>query len=95
MKEYTNEDIKNLFSNLCCSKCKNDFEKESIKVIEEHKDIIICNLRCNKCGKDFGDVIFSFNRKSKMHSPMDVIEGPSPISADDVIDAHNYIKKFM
>ena len=34
-------------------------EQDFNKVIEEHKDIIICNLRCNKCGKDFGDVIFS------------------------------------
>ncbi len=95
MKEFTDKDIKILFSNFCCSKCKNDFDKESIKIIEEYKDILICNLHCRKCDKDFGEVIFNFNKKSKHHTPMDVIEGPAPISADDVIDAHNYIKRFM
>ena len=95
MKEFTEKDIKNLFSNFCCSKCKNDFDKDSITIIEEHKNIMICNLHCNKCDKDFGEIILNYNMKSKTHPPMEVIEGPAPITSDDVIDAYNYIKKYM
>ena len=92
MNGFTQKEIKNLFSNLCCSKCRNDFDIDSIKIIEVKKDLMICNLHCNKCGKDFGDIIFNFNKKTKSHNPLEVIDGPEPISSDDVIDAHNYIK---
>jgi len=42
---------------------------------------------------DFGDVVFNFNRKANTHSPMEIIDGPPPITSDDVIDAHRFIKK--
>ena len=92
MKDFTQKDIKTLLSNLCCSKCRNDFDIDSIKVIESDKDIMICNLHCLKCDKDFGEIIFNYNKKSRIHTPLEVIEGPLPISTDDVIDAHNFIK---
>lgn len=88
-----NKTISTLFSGLCCSQCKNDFSKNSIKIIEKNKDILICNLACEKCGKDFGEVVFNYNRKSDIHSPLEIIEGPPPINYDDVIDAHRFIKK--
>ncbi len=52
-----------------------------------------CSLSCAKCGKDFGEVIFNYNRKADVHFPLEIIEGPPPISYDDVIDAHQFIKK--
>jgi hypothetical protein len=93
MYNFTNEDIKNLFSNLCCSKCRNDFSAEDFTIKERHGDTLICNLTCKKCFKDFGDIVFNFNRKSKNHTPMEIIDGPAPINSDDVIDAHEFIKK--
>ena len=93
MKSYTQKDIKRLFSGLCCSRCKNEFSKESIKILERDCDILLCSLSCAKCGKDFGEIIFNFNRKADSHSPLEIIEGPAPISYDDVIDAHEFIKK--
>ena len=91
MKNFTQKDIKTLFSNLCCSRCKNEFTLDSIKILEQNGDIFLCCLLCEKCGKDFGEVVFNFNRKSDKHLPLEIVEGPPPISSDDVIDAHKFI----
>lgn len=93
MKSFTQKDIKTLFSGLCCSHCKNEFSKDSIKILERDCDILRCSLSCVKCGKDFGEVIFNFNRKASVHSPLEIVEGPPPIDYDDVIDAHRFIRK--
>ena len=93
MKNFTQNDIKTLFSKLCCSRCKNEFTINSIKILEQNGDILLCGLSCEKCGKDFGDVVFNFNRKSHNHHPLEIIEGPPPINSDDVIDAHLFIKE--
>jgi hypothetical protein len=93
MKQITQKDIKTMFSNLCCSRCKNEFSKNSIKIIEGDCDILICSLSCEFCHKDFGTVILNYNRKSKQHTPLKIIEGSPPIDYDDVIDAHRFIRK--
>ena len=93
MKELTQKNIKILFSNLCCSKCKNDFTQESISIKNREGDILICNLTCQKCGKDFGDMVLNFNQKTDKHNALNIIDGPSPITTDDVIEAHRFIKK--
>ena len=92
MKDFTQKDIKSLFSNLCCSRCKNEFTLDSIKILDKDCDLMRCNLSCAKCGKDFGEILLNYNRKSGKHLPLEVIEGPSPISFDDVIEAHKFIK---
>ena len=93
MKKLTQKDVKALFANLCCSRCKNEFTLDSIKIFDKDCDLLCCRLSCAKCGKDFGDVVLNFNRKSDKHSPLEIIDGPPPISVDDVIDAHKFIKK--
>ena len=93
MRNYTKKDIKTLFARLCCSRCKNEFTAESISVLDKDGDLMICSLKCQKCGKDFGEIIFNFNRKEDKHFPLEVVEGPLPISYDDVIAAHEFIKK--
>lgn len=92
MKNLTQKQFKTMFSGLCCARCKNDFTIDSIDSIEKYGDIQICKLVCKKCGKDFGEVVFNYNRKSDKHLPLKVVEGPPPISYDDVIDAHKFIK---
>ena len=82
-----------LFSGLCCSQCRNDFDLGDIFVNKQRGDLMICRLKCHKCGKDFGDIVLNFNSKSKYHSELEIIEGAPPINADDVIDAHEFIKK--
>lgn len=93
MKSFTQKDVKTLFSTLCCSVCKNEFSVNSIKIIKRDCDIMVCSLSCEKCGKDFGEVVFKFNRKAAIHTPLEIIEGPPPITCDDVIDAHRYIRQ--
>ena len=92
MDKINKTEIKNLFSNLCCSRCKNDFGTDSFEVVDAEGDILIVNLKCTKCGKDFGEIVLNYNRKSKKHLPLEVVEGLEPISYDDVIDAHRFIK---
>ncbi|MBE7712605.1 MAG: hypothetical protein E7Z87_02550 [Cyanobacteria bacterium SIG26] len=93
MKNFTQKDIKTLFSGLCCSRCKNEFSKDDIKILERDCDILLCSLSCAKCGKDFGQIVFNFNRRSEKHTPLELVDGPAPISYDDVIAAHDYIVK--
>ena len=86
-------DFKRLFKNLCCSRCKNDFDFESFEIKEYFRNLLLCKLICSKCGKDFGDIVLYFDKKNSLHSELEVIEGPPPISSNDVIEAHRFIKK--
>ena len=95
MKHFPKKDIRTLFPGLCCSHCKNEFTQSSIKILEKDGDILLCKLTCEKCGKDFGNVVFNFNRKTEKHTPLEVLEGPPPISFDDVIEAHRFIRKHL
>ena len=92
MKKFTQNDIKTLFTKLCCSRCKNEFSINSIKILEQDCDMMLCSLSCEKCGKDFGEVVFNFNRKADKHLPLEIVEGPPPISSDDVIAALRFIR---
>ena len=93
MSSLADKTVKKLFKNLCCSKCRNDFTKDSLTIKEQEGDILICNLKCLICEKDFGDVVLNFNRKSDRHEPLEIIDGPPPINSDDVINAHEFIKR--
>ncbi|MBP3820431.1 hypothetical protein J6G99_02165 [bacterium] len=93
MKDDCSKDIKSMFSNLCCSRCKNDFSQESINIKKKDCETLICTLSCAECGKDFGDIVLNYNYRSKSHLPLEIIDGPPPISIDDVINAHEFIKK--
>jgi len=87
-----------LFKNLCCSRCKSDFDEQSIKILRKEKEMIVINLHCNVCGKDFGTAFLGtkninaefFNREK---TPLRMLEDLPPISKDDVIDAHKFIKE--
>ncbi len=93
MKNYTQKDIITMFSGLCCSRCKNEFSKDSIEILDKENDTMICRLSCKKCGKDFGEILFNFNKKADKHTQLEIIEGPDAINFDDVIDANRFIKK--
>ena len=95
MKNLIKKDFTQMFSNLCCSQCKNDFTLEGLNIIENNNDILICNLCCNICGKDFGKIVLNYSGKTKKHLPLEVIDGPPPINTDDVIDAHKFIKNHL
>ncbi len=85
--------LKILFDNLCCSQCKNGFDENSITIKREENGLLVTNLQCQHCGKNFGIAFIGFSDLSvKNPEPLEVQEGPEPISYDDVIEAHRFIK---
>ena len=84
--------LEKLFSNLCCSQCKNGFDEESITIKREEDGLSVISLECKHCGKNFGVAFLGFSGID-VKEPLEVVEGPEPISYDDVIDAHRFIEK--
>ena len=84
-----------LFENLCCSKCRSSFDEDSIEIKRREEGLFVTHLTCPNCGKSFGVAFVGINGialKSDNIEPCDVQEGPDPISYDDVIDAHRFIR---
>lgn len=91
-----------LFKELCCSACKSDFNENSVDIMREEKtpeeEMIVFRLACQKCGKSFGVAFLGISDfELKDYSEDDLVlhvqEGENPISEDDVLDAHKFIKK--
>lgn len=86
-----------MFKNLCCSRCKSDFNEDSIKILRQEDGMLVVNLHCNVCDKDFGVAFIEtknlnaefFDREK---TAFRMIEDLPPISKDDVLDAHKFIK---
>ena len=85
--------IEKLFSNLCCSQCKNSFDEDSVIIKREEEGLTVISLVCKHCGKNFGVAFLGFSDIDvKNYEPLEVQEGPAPINYDDVIDAHRFIQ---
>ena len=89
-----NSYINNLLKNMCCSDCGADFDH--YKVLRQENNILVLNLICPKCGKNFGTCILSMcdaSQRSGCYSvALDLQDGPDLITSDEVIDAVNLIK---
>ena len=86
-----------MFSNLCCSKCRADFTEESFDILRQEDEFSVVQITCTKCGKSFGAAFLGENSICpKLQNPADKVfelyDGPMPISSDEVIDAHKFIK---
>ena len=88
--------FKILFSNLCCSHCKHGFDENSVEIKRQERGLLVTHLTCQNCGKSFGLAFVgssNFDLKPGEHvTPLEVCEGPAPISTDDVLDAHKFIQ---
>lgn len=87
-----------LFKDLCCSACKADFNENSVLIMREEDDLIVFRLECPNCGKGFGVAFlgisdFELKNYTEDDLALEVQEGENPISVDDVLDAHKFIKK--
>ena len=87
-----------LFKNLCCSVCKSDFDENSIKILRKEDSVLVVNLKCNNCGKDFGTAFLGTKNLyapyfDRQKTTLRMIEDLPPISKDDVINAHEFIKE--
>lgn len=90
--------VATLFKELCCSACKSDFDESSILIMREEEELIVFKLICPNCSKSFGVAFlglsdFELKNYTEDDLSLQVQEGADPISADDVIDAHKFIKK--
>lgn len=93
--------IATLFKDLCCSRCKEGFDEESVQIMREEDSMLVFKLACEKCGKTFGVAflgISDFDLKGYDQESdgdeltLKVQDGPPPIGVDDVLDAHKFIQ---
>lgn len=89
------KDIATMLIDLCCSRCKNDFEQNDVTFIHKEGAYNVINITCSKCGKDFGTIYLKLTDNTS-DNVADIIlkdtRDKPPINSDDVIDAHEYIK---
>ena len=94
--------IVTLFKDLCCSVCKSEFDEDSVQIMREEnsqdEEMIVFRLACQECGKSFGVAFLGISDfELKDYSDEDIVlhmdDVPQPISADEVLDAHKFIKK--
>ena len=81
-KEITDSDRRSYCSEECAIEANRIRSREKY-----HSDVdkLSTPAKCANCGKDFGEIVFKFNRKAENHSPLEIVEGPPPIDFDDVI----------
>ncbi len=88
------KEIKNLLANMCCSRCKSDFDEESVFIIREDTNLLVLQIVCSKCGKGFGIALLgTAGIKTCNDDPLEFQPCPQPINYDDVLDAHQFIDK--
>lgn len=87
--------LNRLFENLCCSKCRTGFDENSIEIMRAERGLLVTHLTCKNCGQSFGVAFLGIDNialKNNNDNALEVINGPEPISYDDVIDAHRFIQ---
>ncbi len=84
-----------LFSGLCCNVCRHDFDEDAIIIKRQEKDLLVLNIICSECGKNFGVAFLGIENLSLKNSDDELVikDCPEPISYDDVLDAHKFIEK--
>lgn len=85
--------FKKLFSNLCCSYCKNDINRDAFTVVRKEKGANVVRMVCPKCGKDFGLGILKIHEGvGQPYEPLEIVQGAEPITLDEVLDVHKYLR---
>lgn len=87
--------ISKLFSQLCCSRCKADFDENSVDIMRNEDDeMLVMKLNCQYCGKSFGVAflgISDFDLKEEDEA-LKIQAESEPITVDEVLDAHEFIQ---
>jgi len=88
--------ISKLLSGLCCSVCKHDFDENAIHIKREEKNLLVLQIVCQECGKNFGTALLGMPSnfdENDNDNALEIQDCPLPINYDDVLDAHNFIDK--
>ena len=78
---------------MACSSCHSDFDESSFEMLTREENFLVLKLKCSKCFKDFGLVMINFSDKKEHILPFTIESTPKLITKDEVIDAHNFLKK--
>ena len=94
--------IVKMFDDLCCSDCHCEFAEDSIEIVRQEDNLYVVRIVCANCGKSFGLAMLgmnpvdfkndSFEKFSDDDLTLKIDDECEPISYDDVLDAHEYIK---
>lgn len=96
--------IQEHFSNLNCPNCDSNFSQDGIKLLKKENDFWIVKIFCNTCNTLAGIAIVGIEHLEINGSKKEIknieltdndikkFSGKPPITTDDVIEAHNFIK---
>lgn len=89
------EKLKKLFSNMCCSVCKSDFDENSFIIKRQEKHLFVLQVVCSNCGKSFGLAFLGTGSPDvkEVDTSFEFQDCPLPITYDDVLDAHHFIDR--
>lgn len=95
--------IVKMLDELCCSDCHASFDENSVDIVRKEENLYVVKIICSNCQKSFGLAMLGINsiefkdeiKQTKFTDEdlkfmLDVED--TPISYDDVLDAHEYIK---
>ena len=90
-------ETKTIFSKLLagmkCSQCSCDFNENSIRIMRFDDGLHVIRVKCENCEKSFGIAYLGLSEAELEKSYQEVKKkNTKPITIDDVLDAHNYIK---
>ena len=80
-----------LISGFRCSNCSKDFDENAIRIVRFDEGLFVLKITCNNCSKSFGLAFLGLSEEDILKSVPNEIKA-SPITYDDVLDAHQYIQ---
>lgn len=91
------EVIRHLKRHVHCPTCQQEYGNANINIIGALPDQAVFHLQCRRCqGNIFLSTVVQNNRKQRKieHHPHEESSENSKISKDEVLDMHNFLKKF-
>ena len=98
--------INDFFSQVKCSQCHEFFKEDSVHLVRQEANNIVVRIACTHCGKNLGLAIlgidraeyknslkFSEDTAKKSDMPLSINAEESPITYDDVIEAHHFFSR--
>ena len=80
-----------LISGFRCSNCLKDFDENSIRIVRFDEGLFVLKITCKNCSKSFGLAFLGLGEEDILKTVSNGIKA-SPITYDDVLDAHQYIQ---
>ena len=87
--------IKRLLAPMHCSRCRGEFDGDSIKIMRDDKGLLVFQVKCENCKKCFGMAFLGLDLKD-LENSLNLNESENlsdePISYDDVLNAHHFFQ---